>query len=664
MNLLSRSRVLPVVVVCLALGLAFVVSPPASAVEDVTPARIEGPERTATAAAIAAQAFPQGTRQAVIATADTAQDALTATALAGASNAAILLVRQDTVPPATATALQELGVTDIILVGSVQSISQAVASELAQDYSVTRLAGQNQYDTAVQVATEAVDIADLPSINGLRSILLASGENFPDALAGSPAAYAGPTPVLYAEPGNLPDEVSSFMDRSDVEQVVILGGTAAISESVATQIRSDGRAVVRLGGADRVETATIVAEWTQQNYSFTEDSIMLARGDDFPDALTAGQLGGRFGRPLVLSANPDLLPRTALTYFATRCDVIEVVQAIGGQAALSTAVLQSAETAAETCSDLGGGSVGDDALPDFAVTPLLLETDPGLVDTVSVSGLGDVQSLDVALFPCDLVQIDGDGSALFPVFSSLGFADGYGTTQTGTSLITGINNANIEDKTVVPGAQAQDGRLGIQVSAFDPDCAVVVAVPAQGNNPGVPVDSQGRPTVRYGVAEVRFGAVPESGTSSHHVYLITPTGPVDATVGTATGFVVEGRFDGRPITRTLTVVLFPCDKTQVFGSGPDVFTDADNDGGADGFGASETGAIMITAINGQPAGPDTAIGGVQAASDGRVTFEVNNTTGTDCATIAVVAGNGNGKFDVNSSDIPIEDYGVAQVRYG
>ncbi len=661
---IPRAVVLVVALVAAVL-LAVAPSSPAAAVDDVTPARVSGPERIATAAAIAEQAFPQGTPTAVVTTAVSPFDALTGASLAGALDAAMLLVYPDDVPEATLQTLDRLGVVEIVLVGGELSISPGVEATLAQNHDVSRLAGETQYDTAAIVSTRTAAEAGMPVLDGQRTMLLANGEVFADALAGSPAAFAGPTPVMFTETTVLRPEVLAFMDDVEVQQVVILGGTAAVSADVQAQIEDTGRTTVRLGGVDRVDTAAAVATWTVETLSFGTEDIMLARGDDFPDALTAAQLAGSAARPLLLSATPDVLPTVARAWFAERCDTIAVVQAVGGEAAVSTAVLQQAETAAETCTTEEGPG-GDDALPGFTMTPLTLQAELSAVDSIDVTDIGTVSSFDAVLLPCDDVTLDGDGSAVFADLDADGFADGYATTRTGTSVITGINFINVESgpvqRGVAPTTDDQGApRLSVEVSAYDADCAAVVVVPAQPAGAGIPVDAAGRATVAYGVSEVTFADGGTAAPVDTLVYRVEPT-ELGVAAGTTARIAVDGRLDDTPIDRPLDVVLFPCSSTQVTPEGAVAFADADGDGAADGFARTDTGAASVSAVNGQATeGQPTVVGTIQAVDD---RIDVALAAGAaDCTVVVVVAGNGNGQLDVDSDGVSLEDHGVARITW-
>lgn len=663
---------------------ASVVAGPAAAVTDVTPARVEGPDRIATAAAVADLAHPTGTTQAVIATAGAAQDALVATSLAGALDAAMLLVYPDTLPTATSDALEDLGVTDITIVGDETAVSATVADQLTADgRTVSRLAGEDQYATAVLTARGTVDRSGLPVVDGRATMLLANGEGFADALAGSAAAYAGPTPVLLTPADALSPEAAAYIDEVDVEQVVILGGSAAVSAAVANEVTALGPQVVRLGGETRVETSTTVASWTAEEFNMGLDDVLLARGDDFPDSLTAGQLGGTVRAPLIVAAGPNTLSTSAQRWLVDRCGSIEVVQAIGGTAALSASVLQQAERAAESCAagEQPGPGVGDDALPNFVVTPLPeLNTGVARLDTIEVSDLDGISRLDVAMFACGLVTVDTDGSAIFLDANNDGEADGFATTEEGSAVITGINFLDVDDDQVVRNNVPDDGVLGIQVSSGITDCAVVVTFPA--TTGGLDVDANGRPTVAYGATIARFDSgepspeptepteppteeptePPSEERNPTEVFAIAPAAPVNVSAGQSVELTVS-RFDGEAIGRTLSLIMFPCNLTDVEGDGIDTFTDADNDNAADGFETTETGQLLFTAENGQSVEPQRGVGPV-AVVNGQIKVTVTAGSGTDCATVAAIAGNGNGRFDLNADDEPIEPYGITQVRLG
>ena len=55
------------------------------------------------------------------------------------------------------------------------------------------------------------------------------GDNFPDALAGSPSAAAHEAPILLARKTCMPTATYQALQDLDVDQIVLLGGTGVLS---------------------------------------------------------------------------------------------------------------------------------------------------------------------------------------------------------------------------------------------------------------------------------------------------------------------------------------------------------------------------------------------------------------------------------------------------
>jgi putative cell wall-binding protein len=190
-----------------------------------TVTRVAGVDRYATAAALAAS-FPVGS-PVYIATGLNFPDALAATAAAASKHAAILLTDPLTLPPSTASALTALKPSSITIVGSTVAVSANVATALAGFSStVTRLSGIDRYATAEAVAQSA-----FPTATG---VFIASGLGFADALTGGPIAGTLGEPLLLSTELCLPTQTASEVTALAPSTVTLLGGTSALSASVAT----------------------------------------------------------------------------------------------------------------------------------------------------------------------------------------------------------------------------------------------------------------------------------------------------------------------------------------------------------------------------------------------------------------------------------------------
>jgi putative cell wall-binding protein len=196
--------------------------------------------------------------------------------------------------------------------------------------------GSNRYDTAVAVAEKVM--------RGKRYLFIASGSNFADAVAAGPVVYADALPMVLAGPRGIDERtgalIAEWRKNNPSGDVVILGGNAAVSSSVESQLlnlkrpftEEDGyfgggfcenypaswprcptdfipvgirsTDIERIGGSDRFDTAAKIARWAQSNI-FTREAIDVgfASGVNFADALAAVNLLGQegFNGPLLLT---------------------------------------------------------------------------------------------------------------------------------------------------------------------------------------------------------------------------------------------------------------------------------------------------------------------------------------------------------------------------
>jgi len=180
--------------------------------------RLGGTDRIKTANAIAREAFARmGQRRfAVVAYAYNYPDALSATPVSAFNGMPVFLTRTDYISTETLDAMSDIGVTDVIIVGSSTVVSNAVfdgcAAQLGGTNHVLRLGGINRYETSKEIALWSCDLKG-PGVRGdgrigtvsypdsaenlyIRNAGLASGENFPDALSGGVLLGVTGHPIL------------------------------------------------------------------------------------------------------------------------------------------------------------------------------------------------------------------------------------------------------------------------------------------------------------------------------------------------------------------------------------------------------------------------------------------------------------------------------------
>ena len=149
------------------------------------------------------------------------------------------------------------------------------------------------------------------------SVVVASGENWPDALGAAGLAGAVKGPVLLVQHDRVPAPVFGEIDRLKAKKVFIIGGVGVVSSGVEQSFRDKGIAVERIGGRNRYQTAGAVARRTVKALADAhrpwDGTVLLANGDDWPDAVAASAPSARMGWPIVLSPSGDLAVEASAT---------------------------------------------------------------------------------------------------------------------------------------------------------------------------------------------------------------------------------------------------------------------------------------------------------------------------------------------------------------
>ena len=175
-----------------------------------------------------------------------------------------------------------------------------------QPIAVSRIAGADRYTTGVAVSQRqwANVGGDATQRAQADAVVLARGDNFPDALAGVPLAKRDRGPLLLTESDSLNPatraEILRILPKG--KTVYILGGNVAVSPTVEKQLHDLGYTVQRFGGADRYGTALDIANRGMGS----PHQVIVATGLNFPDALAAGPLAAGEGNAILLSDGKTL----------------------------------------------------------------------------------------------------------------------------------------------------------------------------------------------------------------------------------------------------------------------------------------------------------------------------------------------------------------------
>ncbi len=378
------------------------------------PFRTAGPDADGTAVAAMETVFTPpdcpASKSVVLATDSNFPDALSASYLAGQLGTGILLTPTASLSTETADALQVEGIQNVYVVGGTLAVSQNVINQLeatpayvcggtaavspAQKLDVTTIAGQTQYDTSQDIATHfpAASVGTLKfpgaygrydNTTGTESVtgpttavptaIMATGTNFEDASAASVLGYADKLPVILTDPNNLSSQAQSALTTLGIQQVILVGGPLAVSDTVVQQIEALNISLLRIAGQDYTDTAQELARFELSgasssagaeglNWESTSDHVItLARGDFYSDALAGAPFaalaaGNGHPMPILLTFDPATLGQY-LTGFLNAggsnggvigdgaASEIDAIFALGGTQAIEASTLNAALTA-------------------------------------------------------------------------------------------------------------------------------------------------------------------------------------------------------------------------------------------------------------------------------------------------------------------------------
>ncbi len=237
--------------------------------------------------------------------------------------------------------------------------------------AITRLAGPDRYATAAAISRSI-------AVPGVEVAFVATGLDFPDSLAGGPAAASRDAPILLTAPRSIPQPTRDELTRLKPSEIVILGGRTVVSDAVAEQLAAyTAGQVTRLAGADRYATAALISA---RHFGGGVPVAYIATGRVFPDALSAGPAASAAGGPVLLVDTNDL-PASVRTELSRLRPAKIVV--VGGRSVVSDAVVAALDRYTT-------GSVTRRAGPDRFATAAAVSASafPRASTTFLANGLG------------------------------------------------------------------------------------------------------------------------------------------------------------------------------------------------------------------------------------------------------------------------------------
>jgi putative cell wall-binding protein len=388
--------------------------------------RISGASRFDTAIATSQDEFPTpGSAKAVVLTrADNYPDALAGVPLAAKVGGPLLLTSSGGLTPSVGVEILRVlpaGGTVYVL-GGTAAVSAAVVTTLTGDHFVVkRLAGSDRFATAVSIADALGD----PT-----TVFEATGLNFPDALAGGPAAIMSGAAILLTNGSTQAPATAAYLAAHSGGTHYALGGPAAAADPSAASIV----------GTDRYATAARVAD----TFFSAPTAVGVATGANFPDALAAGPDLGSKQAPLLLVPPAGALPEGSTRELILDNPTVRSALVFGGTSSISDDVATQVGVLANLGATVATESTSAAFSGQYGVLGTHLQTGSGSANTTQVfDGLGGTSTFytqgagsktipstptraDFAAFPT--TNPSALESAINTKFASVYAAEGYSST--------------------------------------------------------------------------------------------------------------------------------------------------------------------------------------------------------------------------------------------
>ncbi|MDO5672286.1 MAG: cell wall-binding repeat-containing protein [Actinomycetaceae bacterium] len=298
--------------------------------------RVEGDNRVLTSIA-AWKAGGFSGDSVIIVDGNVAADGLSATPLAAALRAPILLTTWSTgLEPAIVEQLKVAKKKHVILVGGKVQLSPYDRFELTEaGYNISQIAGADRFETSVKVARRTMELVPGGQAGQNVNVYLADGIGFPDALASGAAAGRQRGITLLTSGNQVPWSIQSYLTElgsTHPMNLTAVGGPAATAMN--TVPLPNNMSVVRnqVVGVDRYETAAKLAATVPGT-----TSAVLVSGENFPDALSGGALAANINGTIVLTQT-NTLP--SYSEQALRRHGADRTIVVGGEKAVSRKVAE------------------------------------------------------------------------------------------------------------------------------------------------------------------------------------------------------------------------------------------------------------------------------------------------------------------------------------
>lgn len=286
--------------------------------------RIAGNGRFDTAVEISKSGWKNGSENVVLAYGMNYADALAGAPLAAALDCPLLLTGnlESGLESIVTAEMNRLGVKNVYILGGEYVVSSAIESSLKSKYgknNVERVYGENRYGTSLAIAEKLDEIRREAGKGSFSNVYFCSAGSFADALSISPVAGIEMNPILYAPAyakgqdcslntvsPETADYVKTLCDNG-CGKMTIVGGIYAVSEAAQADLEAAVPVIERVhAGITGGRYDTMLQICRKYDSVFTnKDTICVATGMAFPDALAGAALAAKTGCPLVLVGYSD-----------------------------------------------------------------------------------------------------------------------------------------------------------------------------------------------------------------------------------------------------------------------------------------------------------------------------------------------------------------------
>ena len=206
--------------------------------------------------------------------------------------------------------------------------------------SYTRISGDGRYETASAISKKGFSAA--------KTVVLANGTNYADALAGGSLAYSLGAPILLTSTDSIAAGTLAEIKRLGAVNVKILGGTGAVSQRVVQMLINNGikkENIERIAGSTRFGTAAAIAEKLQKQTNTAPKDVFFVYGMDFADALSANTVAALKSAPVIYLTTSGALNADTAKYLASIKGKVSNAYFIGGKGVISDDMMKKAYTA-------------------------------------------------------------------------------------------------------------------------------------------------------------------------------------------------------------------------------------------------------------------------------------------------------------------------------